>query len=70
MQGVSLDSTYLVFELRLVRHRLQQLIEGGAMALPEDLEPVFRLVNNALEVIEDGQAVLDAAAQREPESSS
>ena len=39
MQGVSLDSTYLVFELRLVRHRLQQLIEGGAMALPEDLSP-------------------------------
>jgi len=65
MQGVSVDSTYILYELRLVRRRLLELIDEGGFHTTDELEPCLRLINNALEAVEDG-AALPVATQELP----
>lgn len=49
MQGVSKDSTVLFSSLDLVRKRLDELIERGALVQPDELEVIRRMIERTKE---------------------
>lgn len=60
MQGVSIDSAAVEYELRLVRSRLKDHIKRGGLVDPVDLVDLAALINNALDVIEDAKKAIRA----------
>lgn len=49
MQGVSKDSTHLFSSLRLVRYRLDELIERGALVQPDEISYIRRMIERVEE---------------------
>ena len=68
MEGISVDISYLELELRLVRRRLGEHIEAGALLQPDDLVPLHDMISLALEAIDDAKAWIHRPSEHSADS--